>query len=111
MCSHQSKIHSLAGALLDLLVHRDNEDAHVSVNGKTCWTKAKAVGTDGEQICGGFFKEEKFRVTGCYITLSASDTGVNPLTVRVWTNLDGEANDESFGIDNFIIAKLQGEGE
>ena len=84
----------------------------MSVNGKTCWTKAKAVGTNGAQICGGFFKEEKFRVTGCYITLSASDdTDVVPLTVRVWTNLDGEANDESFGIDNFIIAKLKGEGE
>ena len=76
----------------------------MSVNGKTCWTKTGAIGTSGAQTCGGFFKEEKFRVTGCYITLSPASGGVVPLTVRVWTNLDGEATDESFGIDNFVLA-------
>ena len=78
---------------------RDNEDAYVSVNGKTCWTKTMS-GRDGTQQCGGFFKEESFRVTGCYVTVSFE------LKVRVWTSLDGAADDESFGISNVIITKI-----
>ena len=73
----------------------------MSLNGKTCWTKAGVVGRVGTQQCGGIFKEEMFRVTGCYVTLSGSQV----LTVRVWTNLDGDAADESFGIDNVFIQK------
>ena len=57
---------------------------------------------DGTQQCGGFFKEERFRVTGCYATLSGSEGNI-PLTVRVWTSLDGAADDESFGIDNVVV--------
>ena len=86
---------------------RDSEDAYVSVNGETCWTKTAIAGTSGTQQCGGFFKEERFRVTGCDITLSGSEEANIPLTVRVWTNLDGGADDESFGIDNVVIAKRQ----
>ena len=78
----------------------------MSLNGKTCWTKSKMVGTSGTQQCGGFFKEESVRVTGCYITLPSSSSQFQPLTVRVWTNLDGAADDESFGIDNVLIEKL-----
>ena len=84
---------------------RDNEDAYVSVNGKTCWSKTKAVGTSGTQECGGFFKEETFRVTGCEVTLSGS-TETIPLEVHVWTSLDGDPGDESFGIDNVRIKKI-----
>ena len=29
-----------------------------------------------------------------------------PLTVRVWTNLDGDATDESFAIDNIFISRF-----
>ena len=29
------------------------------------------------------------------------------LMVRVWTSLDGDASDESFGIDNVVITKLE----
>ena len=43
----------------------------------------------------------------CKVLLSGSDT--MPLTVRVWTNLDSGANDESFGIDNVIIQKIGSE--
>ena len=85
---------------------RDNEDAYVSVNGKTCWSKTKAVGTSGTQQCGGFFKEERFRVTGCSVTLSGSDANM-PLEVRVWTSLDGDPGDESFGIDNVVVRQFQ----
>ena len=85
---------------------RDNEDAYVSVNGRTCWSKTKAVGTSGTQQCGGFFKEERFRVTGCYVALSGSDANV-PLEVRVWTNLDGDPGDESFAIDNVVVRQFQ----
>ena len=87
---------------------RDNEDAYVSVNGKTCWTKTGMLGTSGTQQCGGFYKEERFRVTDCYITLPTPE--VIGLTVRVWTNLDGEADDESFAIDNVVIKNTQQSG-
>ena len=81
---------------------RDNEDAYMSVNGKRCWTKTGLVGTSGTQQCGGVFKEERFPVTGCFATL---EEGM-PLTVRVWTSLDGDAGDESFAIDNVVIRAI-----
>ena len=81
---------------------RDNEDAYVSVNGKACWSKTGLVGTSGIQKCGGVFKEERFPVIGCFATL---EEGM-PLTVRVWTSLDGDAGDESFAIDNVVIQPL-----
>ena len=77
----------------------------MSVNGKTCWSKTGLVGTSGIQECGGFFKEERLRVTGCYATLEEN----MPMTVRVWTSLDADALDESFAIDNVVI-QLIGKG-
>ena len=61
------------------------------------------VGTSGIQECGGVFKEERFEVKHCVATLEAN----MPLTVRVWTSLDGDARDESFAIDNVVIQLLQ----
>ena len=61
------------------------------------------VGTSGIQECGGVFKEERFPVRGCFATLQEG----MPLTVRVWTSLDGDARDESFAIDNVVIQLLQ----
>jgi hypothetical protein len=75
------------------------------VNGKTCWSKTGLIGTSGIQECGGFFKEERLRVTGCYATLEANML----MTVRVWTSLDSDARDESFAIDNVVI-QLLGKG-
>ena len=83
-------------------MHRDNEDAYVSVNGKTCWIKTGLIGTSGIQECGGFFKEERLRVTGCYATLEEN----MPMTVRVWTSLDSGALDESFAIDNVVMQPI-----
>ena len=73
----------------------------MSVNGKVCWTKSNLIGTTGTQLCGGFYKEQRFRVLGCQIMFAKAQD----LTVRVWTNLDGDATDESFGIDNVLITK------
>ena len=83
---------------------RDNEYGYVSLNGKTCWTK-EMLATSGTQQCGGFFKEEVFRVTGCIVTLPESPSNA-PVTVRVSTDLDGTADDESFAIDNVYVTKL-----
>ena len=77
----------------------------MSVNGKQCWSKTGLVGTSGSQECGGFFKEERFQVRDCYVTLEAE----MPMTVRVWTSLDGDALDESFAINN-VVVQLLGEG-
>ena len=88
--------------------HRDNEEAYVSLNDQICWTKTRILATNGQQQCGGFFKEEIFPVRGCYVTLPPADTPL-PLRVKVWTNLDGDANDESFGIDNVVIKKEEGD--
>ena len=76
----------------------------MSLNGETCWTKTMSA-LDGTQLCGGIYLEEIFPVTGCFVTLSGSEGNI-PLTVHVWTNLDGAANDESFGIDNVVITKI-----
>ena len=64
------------------------------------------VGTSGTHECGRVwrvFKEERFAVTGCNVTLEAN----TPMTVRVWTSLDGDADDESFAISNVVIELLQ----
>ena len=92
---------------------RDSENAYVTMSGidgtyKTCWTRTMS-GIDGTQQCGGFFKEEHVRVS-CDVTLSGSCYFKEsiPLHVRVWTSLDGAADDESFGIANVVITKRQG---
>ena len=77
------------------------------MNGEICWSKADLLGTVGTQECGSFSKfskEETFRVIGCYVTLSGPQVK-SPLTVRVWTNLDEDVADESFGIDNVFIQR------
>ena len=78
----------------------------MSVNGNICWFKTRVTGTDGTQSCGGRFKEEVFRVTSCYVNLTTTSEAIVPLKVRVWTNLDGDADDESFGIDNVLVSNF-----
>jgi len=78
----------------------DNERAHVSVNGKQCFNKVLHY-SRGVNVCGngnGGFKDEKIKVT-CKGTLSKA----GPLTVRVYTTLNQDAKDESFGIDNVVV--------
>ena len=77
----------------------------MSVNDQICWAKEKLDGSVGDQQCGNaWWNDQKFRVTGCEVTLSGS-TELLPLTVRVWTNLDGDPNDESFGIGNVVVER------
>ena len=81
----------------------------MSVNDKTCWTKTGLDGNDGTQQCGGFFKEERVPVRECYVILAPPATNAQtrvPLTVKVWTNLDATADDESFAIDNVTITEI-----
>ena len=76
----------------------------MSLNGMICWATSM-TGSQGTQQCGGqsIFppsNEDAVPVTGCSVTLSGS--GIKPLTVRAWTNLDS-TKDKSFGISNFAI--------
>ena len=77
----------------------------MSLNGMICWATSMTA-SQGTQECGGQNQanEDAVPVTGCSVTLFGS--GNVPLTVRVWTNLDSDAKDESFGIDNVIVQKL-----
>ena len=78
----------------------------MSVNGKTCWSKTGLVGTSGTNQCGrvwAAFKDERFEVRDCYVTLEANA----PLTVRVWTSLDSHSRDESFAINNVVIQLIE----
>merc|ERR1712025_229459 len=80
----------------------DNEAAIVQVNGKTCWQKKLAAGS-GKQLCGqkhNGWNEEKIKVS---CTGEANSKG--EFTVRVYTQLNSAANDESFGIDNAVLTK------
>ena len=88
---------------------RDNEAAVVSANGQTCWTKRDLVGSTGTKMCGGWTKDQIFRVTGCDITLFGPPGALVPLTVFIWTSLDSDASEESFGIDNVVISKPGGD--
>ena len=101
-------VHVLSGddALHDF-TYRDRETAYVSVNSETCWVKTGIRATEGAQVCGGHFKEQSFPVTGCNATLTATSGDTIPLTVRVWTDLDQAANDESFGIDNVVVKTIE----
>ena len=86
--------------------HRDGEAAYVSLNGMMCWVTTMTA-SQGTQQCGGQspWHDEAVPVTGCSIALSGP--GDKPVTVRVWTNLDGrDPKDESFGITNVVIQNV-----
>ena len=74
----------------------------MQVNGKTCFNKKLAAPT-GKQLCGqkhGGWNEQKIKVT-------CTAPAVNgQFTVRVYTQLNSAANDESFGIDNVVLRKV-----
>ena len=72
----------------------------MQVNGNTCFTK-KLTGSD-KKVCGsknGGWNEDRIKVS---CTASAVN---NQLTVRVYTALNSDAKDESFGIDNVVLKK------
>ena len=73
------------------------------MNGQTCWRK-KLSASSGKQVCGQehvYFNEEK-------ILVKCSADAVNgQFTVRVYTTLNSGASDESFGVDNVVLKKLE----
>ena len=74
----------------------------MQVNGKTCWQK-KLVGGQGSQECGqkhGGWHEARLKVT------CQADAVDGKLAVRIYTDLNSGASDESFGIDNVVVSKV-----
>ena len=84
---------------------RDGETARVSLNDQVCWKKTGITTEEGTQVCGQNQpkNEKKYPVYGCSIKFPGS--GTKPLKIRVWTDLDEPAEDESFGIDNLLIRR------
>jgi len=83
---------------------RDNEKAYVSVNDNICWTKTFEQ-TSGSYECGTngyiFARREDSVAVRC----DAESVG-GEVTVRVYTSLDGTANEESFAIDNVELSMI-----
>ena len=71
----------------------------MQVNGKTCYNKKLAAGS-GKQLCGSKnngWNEEKIKV-------KCSAPAVNgQFMLRVTTQLNSDANDETFGIENVVL--------
>ena len=86
---------------------RDGETVYVSLNGRICWSMTGITTQEGTQQCGqGQPRNEKlYPVTGCSRKLSG--WGDQALEIRVWTNLDGNPGEESFGIDNVYIYRTR----
>ena len=79
---------------------RDGEKAYVSVNGKECW-REKFEASDGAQECG---KDEEWWSKDKLVAVECKEEAVDgKLTVRVYTELEQTARDESFAIDNVVI--------
>ena len=78
----------------------------MSLNGNICWSDTFGAG-EGTQECGGTAASwhELVVPVSCEVTLVGS--GNRPLTVRVWTDLNDVAHDESFGIDNVVIQGIR----
>ena len=82
---------------------RDGEKAFVSVNGDRCW-KEKFKETDGVQVCG---KDKQWYSKDMLVAVECEEKAVDgKLTVRVYSDLSSGPLDESFAIDNVVIAKI-----
>ena len=81
---------------------RDSERAYVTVNNQTCWNKT-LIGTTGSQQCGSS-RNNWFEDSVAVRCEAKSVAG--KLTVRVYTGLNSPASDESFAIDNVVVAQI-----
>ena len=81
---------------------RDDEKAYVTVNDKVCWTRAFAR-HHGSRQCGSKRRDwdEKSSTVQCQ-----GESISGKLTVRVYTDLNSHANDESFAIDNVVVTQI-----
>ena len=71
------------------------------MNDKTCLTK-KLAGSD-KQVCGSKsngWNEDKIKVK------CSAPAVKGQFTLRVYTQLNSAANDESFSIDNVVLRKI-----
>merc|ERR1712048_546889 len=85
----------------------DNETAYVTVNDKTCWTDS-FWSKEGSQHCGS--SRDNFHETFVKVQCEAESVD-GKLTVRVYGNLDSPLYDESFAIDNVVVAKKKDGGK
>ena len=84
--------------------YRDNEKAYVTVNGKECWT-GTLIAYQGSQVCGQ--SHNGWNENSIPVKCEAESVS-GKLTVRVYSNLDGGADDESFAIDNVVVSQITG---
>ena len=78
---------------------RDKEKAYVTVNNKLCWSQILVASTGSHQ-CGstqGGWNENSIRVQ------CEAEAVDGKLKVQVGADLDSDADDESFAIDNVAI--------
>jgi len=80
----------------------DGESGYVSLNGVQCWTNTFSHGT-GTDVCG-IGTIDRIETVTCETTVSGD--GKQPLTVRIWTSIDQDATDESFGVNNVVVTLL-----
>ena len=78
----------------------DNEKAYVSVNGKSCWSRALKSTTGSEQ-CG--VKTNNWLFEYSTLVTCKAEAVDGKLKVRVHTDLNSNADDESFAIDNVVV--------
>ena len=82
---------------------RDGEKAFVSVNGKKCWKQTFAA-NEGAHVCGSrnsqWFKDRRVTV------ICEAEAGDGKMTVRTYSNVNQGPHDESFAIDNVVIAQI-----
>ena len=79
------------------------EAGFVSINDKQCWSESLSS-REGSEQCGrsnNAWENENLIHVHC----QAQSVG-DKLMVRVHTNLDGHASDESYAIDNVVVTKL-----
>ena len=76
----------------------------MSVNGEVCWSK-KFTYTDGTKQCGNG-GTTKAPTDELVAVKCEGESNSGKLTVRVHTDLDQGAADESFAIDNVVITKI-----
>ena len=83
---------------------RDSENAYVTVNDKVCWTQKFTVAQTSHQ-CGKTGSNNNWKEDSVAVRCEAASVA-GKLTVRVYTDLNGAANDESFAIDNVVVTQI-----
>ena len=83
---------------------RDDETGYVSVNGKECWSQ-RFTTWYGSRQCGKNLEADNWNDASIPVKCEAEAVD-GKLTVRVYSDLSSGPLDESFAIDNVVIAKI-----